>query len=271
MPEIPIFDVHTHAFPDKLAATAIPRLEAAGVWFRPQASFDGTVPGLLASMDRAGIRRSIICSVVTRPEQTPKITDWSASIASERIVPFASIHPDYPEVEAEIERVAQLGLKGLKYHPHYGGYPLDDPKVVRIARAAAAAGLAMLFHTGHDLAFEKDDSATPSRVRRLHEAAPDLRMTAAHLGGWELWPDVLEQVAGLPIYLETSFTLGRCPADVLERIFAKHPPEYLLFGTDAPWRDQQEEVEKFMALPLGDGVKRRILWDNALRFAGMSG
>jgi len=270
MPSLPIFDVHTHAFPDKLAATATAKLEAAGVWFRPQASFDGTVSGLLASMDRAGIRRAIVCSVVTRAEQTPKITDWSASIASDRIVPFASVHPDYPDIEGEIERIARAGIRGLKYHPHYGGYPLDDPKVVRIARAAAAAGLAMLFHTGHDMGFKEDDSATPLRVRRLHEAAPDLRMTAAHLGGWEQWPEVLEHVAGLPIYLETSFTLGRCPPEVLERIFAKHPHEYLLFGTDTPWRDQREEVEKFLALALGEDVKRRILWDNALRFAGLS-
>ena len=267
---IPIFDVHTHAFPDTLAATAIPKLEAGGVWFTPKATFDGTVSGLLASMDRAGIRRAIICSVATRPEQTPRITDWSASIVSERIVPFASVHPDFPDVEAEVERVARAGLKGLKYHPHYAGYPLDDPKVLRIARAASAAGLAMLFHTGHDMAFEKDDSASPLRVRRVHEAAPDLRMVAAHMGGWEQWPEVLEQVVGLPVYLETSFTIGRCPPDLLERIYARHPPQYLLFGTDAPWRDQREEVEKFMALPLGEDLKRRILWDKALRFAGLS-
>jgi hypothetical protein len=267
---LPIFDVHTHAFPDNLAATAIPKLEAGGVWFTPKATFDGTVSGLLASMDRAGIRRAIVCSVATRPEQTPRITDWSVSVASERIIPFASVHPDFPDVEAEVERIARAGLKGLKYHPHYGGCPLDDPKVLRIARAAAAAGLAMIFHTGHDLAFEKDDSASPLRVRRVHEAVPGLRMAAAHMGGWEQWPDVPEQVAGLPVYLETSYTIGRCPPGLLERIFARHPPEYLLFGTDAPWRDQQEEVRKFLALPLGEDLKRRILWNNALRFAGLS-
>jgi hypothetical protein len=89
-----VFDVHTHAFPDKLAASAIPKLEAAGVWLSPKATFDGTVSGLLGSMDRAGIRRAIICSVATRPEQTTRITDWSLSVASDRIVPFASVHPD---------------------------------------------------------------------------------------------------------------------------------------------------------------------------------
>ena len=265
-----VFDVHTHAFPDKVAAAAVPRLEAAGRWFQPRATYDGTLGGLLASMDRAGIHRAILCSIATRPEQVRKITDWSISIASERIVPFASIHPDFPEPEAEIERIAAAGLKGLKFHPQYTDTPLDDPRVLRIARAAAGADLAMMFHAGYDLAFEKDDRASPRRVLRLHEAVPGLRMAAAHLGGWERWPEVLERLAGRPIYLETSFALRRCPPPILERILQKHPPEYLLFGTDAPWTDQKEELEMFLALPFPDDLKRHILWDNALRFLDLS-
>jgi uncharacterized protein len=265
-----IFDVHTHAFPDKVAATAIPKLEAGGLWLEAKATFDGTLGGLLASMDRAGIERAVVCSVATRPEQVAKIIAWSAAIASERIVPFPSVHPDSPSPEAEVERIAAAGLKGLKFHPQYTRCPLDDPRVIRLARAAAGAGLAMLFHAGYDLAYEKDDLASPARVRRLHEAVPDLRMAAAHLGGWECWDQVLEEVVGLPIYLETSYTLGRCPPRLLERILAKHPPEFLLFGTDAPWTDQTEERAKFMALPIAEDLRRRMLWDNALRFAGLT-
>ena len=265
-----ILDAHTHAFPDKVAVSAMPKLEAGAKWFECRAAFDGTVAGLLASMDRAGIRRAIVCSIATKPEQVQKITDWSISIASARIVPFASIHPDFPEPEAEVERVARAGLKGLKFHPYYMDCPLDDPRTVRIARAAARANLAILFHSGYDLAFDKDDRASPARARRIHEAVPDLRMAAAHMGGWERWPDALEHLAGLPIYFESSFTLGRCPQDLLMAILAKHPPEFLMFGTDTPWRDQKQEVERFLALPISDDLKRRILWENAHRFAGLA-
>jgi hypothetical protein len=265
----PIIDVHTHAFPDKVAESAIPKLEAGALWFKATASYDGTISGLLRSMDQAGIRKAIVCSIATRPEQVPKITDWCASIVSERIVPFASIHPDYPQPEAEVERMARAGVKGLKFHPCYMRCPLDDRRAIRIARAAAAAGLAMIFHAGYDLAFEKDDEASPARVRRLHEAVPDLRLVAAHLGGWERWPESLREVVGLPIFLETSFTIGRCPPDVLLELFERHPAERLLFGTDAPWTVQKDEVAKFLALPIGDDLKRRILWDNAHRFLGM--
>jgi hypothetical protein len=268
-PKLPILDVHTHAFPDAVAQKAIPALEAGAIWFPCKATFNGTAAGLLASMDRAGIRRSIICSVATRPEQTPKITAWSAQVASDRLIPFASVHPDCPDVEGEVRRAADAGIKGLKMHPHYMDCRIDDPRSIRLARAAADAGLAMLFHTGHDLAFPKDDMASPAGVRRLHEAVPHLRMCAAHLGGWERWDEVRRLLVGLPVYLETSYTLGRCPPDLLMDILTSHPPGYLLFGTDAPWRDQEEEVAKHLALPIADDLKRRMLWENGHAFAGL--
>jgi uncharacterized protein len=270
-----VFDIHTHAFPDPVAARAIPKLEAGGLWLQAKAWFDGTIRGLVASMDRAGIRRAAVHSVATRPEQVTKITDWSISIASDlpagqagRIVPFASIHPDYPDPEGEVARIAAAGLRGLKFHPQYAECPLDDPRVIRIARAAAGAGLAMLFHSGYDLAYEKDDLASPRRLRRLHEAVPDLRMVAAHLGGWECWEEVLREVVGLPIYLETSYSLGRIPPRLLDAILERHPHDYLLFGTDAPWTDQKEELAKFMALPLPADHIRRMLWENPCRVIG---
>ncbi len=265
-----IVDAHTHAFPDALAPSAVPKLEAGGRWEPVRAHYDGTVGGLLASMDRAGIDRAIVVPVATKPEQTPKIARWSASVASDRLVPFASVHPDCPDVEAEVARAGEAGLRGLKFHPHYMDCALDDPRVVRIARAAAEAGLAMLTHAGHDVAFEADDRASPERVRRLHEAVPELRLTAAHLGGWQRWDEVLEHLAGLPVYLETSYSLGRCPPAVLEKVLDAHPREYLMFGTDGPWTDQETELAKFLALPLDEEARRLALWENPHRFVGLS-
>ena len=263
-----VFDCHAHAFPDKVAATAIPRLVDEALWFPIEAMHDGTLSGLVASMDRAGIDRAILCSVATRPPQTPKITEWSAAIASDRIVPFASIHPDCDDVEAEVCRVADAGLRGLKFHPQYMDCAADDPRTVRLARAAAAAGLAMVFHAGYDLAFEKDDRAGPREIRRLHEAVPGLRLMACHLGGWERWPEALDQVVGLPVYLETSMSLDRCRPALVERILERHDPARLLFGTDSPWDDQAKALREFLALDIGDDLKRRMLWENALGFLG---
>jgi len=266
----PVLDIHTHAFPDDLAERAIAALEAHAVWFPCRATYDGTVASLLASMDRAGIRRSVVANIATRPEQTEKILAWSAAVASDRIVPLASVHPDHTDPEGAVAAAAEAGLAGLKLHPYYMDCPADDARVVRIARAAARADLVVLCHAGYDLSFEPSDVAAPRRLRRLHEAVPDLRLIAAHLGGWEDWDEARAHLVGRPIYLETSYTLGRCPQGLLEEILSVHPPEYLLFGTDAPWRDQAADLARLAALPIDEGLKRRMLSENGHRLLGLA-
>jgi len=112
-----IIDIHTHAFPDFLAEKAIIALEATSG--DEKAHLNGTISDLLKSMDRAGIEISVICSIATAPKQVPSITQWSKEIASERIVPFPSIHPDYTDFRDEIARIKDLGIKGTKMHPQF--------------------------------------------------------------------------------------------------------------------------------------------------------
>ncbi len=267
--EAPILDGHSHAFPDEIAARAIETLTAGAHWFPVKAWHDGSVRGLLQRMDEAGIHRTLMCSIATRPGQVGKITDWSARVKSDRVIPYASIHPDYDQPEAEVERIASLGLPGLKFHPQYMNCPADDPRVLRIARACAKAGLGMVFHAGYDLAFEKSDIASPRRIRNLHEAVPDLRLLACHLGGWEDWQESLVHVIGRDIYIETSFCLGQCDMDTLRRIIDLHSPDRLMFGTDSPWASPAADLAMFRALPLSPKAMAMALWDNGNRFAGI--
>ncbi len=109
-------DIHTHAFPDLIAKVAIPALEREG---GIKAYLDGTVAGLLASMDRSGIEQSVLCSIATRPEQFTPILEWSKEIRSERIVPFPSLHPDDPLLLEHLQEVHDEGFKGVKMHPYY--------------------------------------------------------------------------------------------------------------------------------------------------------
>ena len=67
---MPCIDCHTHAFPDTLAPRAIGTLaQKAGRSFS-----DGTIRGLLASMDRAGIDQAFICSIAIKSAQFDHIT-----------------------------------------------------------------------------------------------------------------------------------------------------------------------------------------------------
>ena len=147
---------------------------------------------------------------------------------------------------------------------------IDDPRTHRIARAAAATGLALAFHAGYDVAFDHTDIASPASIRRLFDAVPHLRLQACHLGGWRRWEESLELLVGLPIYLETSFCLEHCPRPLLDRIIEKHPPEYCMWGTDSPWNDYARDLALFRALGLDDARATLALSTNARRLLGLA-
>jgi predicted TIM-barrel fold metal-dependent hydrolase len=263
--ELDIIDAHAHAFPDPVASHAMGRLCDQSLWHEMRNHHDGTLAGLLTSMDVAGIRRAILCSVATKPTQVEKITNWSVQVASDRIIPFASIHPDYEHPEREVERIAGLGLRGLKFHPQYMTCAVDDPRCLRIARAAASAGLSFTLHAGYHPCFPKHDEGSPRRLRRLHDAVPELRIIACHLGGMGDWQGVVDCIVGTDIYLETSFAPSWCPREVWDIILARHDPHRIVFGTDSPWQDQAKELADFSKLPLSPEALELALSTNAGR------
>ncbi len=262
MPSRHIIDFHTHAFPESIAAYAVPKIaEQAGV----APALDGTIPSLLASMDAAGIERSVVCSIATKPQQFQSILQWSLDVSSDRIIPLASLHPDDPHSTTRVQQIAAAGLRGIKLHPYYQDFILDDEALFPVYDAARRAGLIVVSHTGFDIAFPRDDRASPERVLRIIEAFPGLKFVATHLGGWEDWDRVERHLLGKPIATEISFAEGYLPRERLRRFLLRHPPESLLFGSDSPWRSQSEALNKLSELDLPEKISEHILSHNALQ------
>ena len=256
----PIIDFHAHAFPDAIAARAMPELakEADVV---PAA--DGTVAGLLASMDRAGIAQSVICSIATKPSQFGAILEWSRATGSERLWMFASVHPADPDPAGRLRRVVGAGLRGIKLHPYYQDFEVDEPRLHPLYAAAEALGLIVVCHAGFDIAYPRTRIADPVRIRRVIESFPGLKLVAAHMGGWDDWDEVERHLLGRPIYIDTSYSFHCLPAERARRMLLAHPADRILFGTDSPWADAAEDVARLRALALPAGLERAILSDNA--------
>jgi len=257
----PIIDFHTHAFPDALAERAMSFLctETDQV----TAYLDGKLSSLLESMDAAGIEKSVLCSIATKPGQFEPIFEWSKQIQSERIVPLASIHPDDPAPAERVQQVASAGLAGIKMHPYYQNFDINDPKLDSLYEALQAEGLLVTLHTGFDFAYEWIDRCGPQRISDVLTKFPDLKLITTHLGGWEQWDAVEELLTGKPIYMETSFSAQYLERQRLRRMILAHPPEYVLFGTDSPWTDQKQEIEAIQKLDLGDNLLEKIFYKNA--------
>lgn len=256
-----IIDFHAHAFPDQVATSAIPYLEEEG---DVKANHDGRISSLLAIMDREGVDKSVICCIATRPSQFEAIVSWSKQISSDRIIPFPSFHPDDPQAVEHISQIKEQGFKGIKMHPYYQQFFLDDEKLYPAYEKISELGLILVMHTGFDIAFPRIRRCDPRQILNVMTRFPELKMVTTHLGAWQQWAEVEDLLAGRKIYMDISYTLGQIDTQTARRIILKHPREYLLFGTDSPWSGPQKTYKQLQALELGDEREELILRKNGL-------
>ncbi len=260
-----IIDFHTHAFPEELAERAMSALLQEGKKKSDvTAHLNGKVASLISSMDRNNIEKSIVCSIATKPSQFEPILTWSKKIASPRLLPFPSLHPDDPDALDRVARIKDGGFRGIKFHPYYQNFSIDEDRLFPIYKRIASEGLIVLMHTGFDLAFERVRIADPEKIMRVVETFPDLKLVTSHLGAWEDWDEVERLIIGKKVYMEISYALDILDPLRARRMILAHPAEYVLFGTDSPWTSQDKTLSLLLDLNLGSELERKILRENAL-------
>ncbi|MFZ5906713.1 MAG: amidohydrolase family protein [Nitrospirota bacterium] len=256
-----IIDFHTHAFPDELAERVIQMLEDEG---GIKAHLDGKISSLLSSMDSCGIEKSVICNIATKPSQADSILQWCKTIGSERIIPFPSFHPFDPEFRRRVDAIKQAGLKGIKFHPYYQDFVIDDERLMPVYETICDENLILVMHTGFDFAFPRTKIADPEKIINILGTFPSLNLVTTHLGAWEQWHEVADFLLGKQIYMEISFSLDFLN-DTVRKIITSHPPEFILFGTDSPWTDQEKTLSLLKGLQLGEEKEELILRENAAK------
>lgn len=275
-----IIDFHTHTFPDFLAPKVIPKLEKSACI---KAFVDGTVEGLKASMLEAGIDISVVLPAATSPAQVETCNNSAQKINEEqpnKIHSFCAMHPDYADYKIELKRIKDMGLKGIKLHPDYQKTLFDDIRYKRILECATELDLITVVHAGLDIGLPDPIHATPQRIKNLIDDVHPEKLVLAHMGGFQLWNEVLELLGDKDVYLDASFSLGTInySIDATDEFKMKHKmmdealfmrmleafgEDRILFGTDSPWGGQKETLECFKALPLTEGQSEKILSLNA--------
>lgn len=263
-----LIDFHAHAFPDLLAPKGLASL-LEGCANRYKAVTDMTVKGLVEYMDRHGIDISVIQPVITKPSQTKGLNEWAAQIRSDRLLSFGGVHPLSDDCKRDIDFIVSLGLKGIKFHPEYQNFLLDDPRMIRVYDYALSKGLILLFHAGYDPAFFPPYKSSPEKFAFISGELKGGVIVAAHLGGQEQWEDVEKYLAGGDVYFDTSMGFEFYSKELFLRIVKKHGAQKILFGSDSPWSDAAKEIEILKSLPLTDGEKESIFHKNAERILGI--
>lgn len=157
--------------------------------------------------------------------------------------------------------VEEQGMEGVKL---WVSVLCDDPRVNEIAEKCIGYDIPMLVHSFHksvgQLAFE----STGEHVRGLALRYPELKIIMAHMGGnpyhglrcvsdlENVYPDISGTMSGKG---EIEYALECVGAD------------RLLFGTDMPMGGRQC-IARIEELEADEGVKRKILHDNAVKILG---
>ncbi len=259
-----IIDFHTHIFPDALAPKAIASLQfTAGL----PVVFNGTAAGLTQLMKEDGIHRSVVLNTVTNVKQTDKVNAFALSTMDSfgELIPFCSMHPLCESIPEKLKELKEKGIKGIKLHPDYVGIELDDERMFTLLSAASELSLPVVIHAGFDPVSPQKMHASPDAILKTLERFPNLILIAAHLGGVSVWDEVIEKLCGKNLYLDTAFCCERVgiTAEQGKKLFAAHPHDKILFGSDAPWARPSEILEFLSKLELSEESMEKILYKNA--------
>jgi len=253
-------DAHAHIYPEKIAEKAT---AAVGAFYNLKMNHVG-LPGVLVQQGGgAGLDRFVVCSVATKVEQVRSINRFIESACREypQFVGLAAWHPGVADVEGELDDIQSRGLKGVKLHPDFQEFQIDDPKLLPFYRAVQRRGLPILFHTGD----KRKDYSSPRRLARLLDKLPELCCIAAHLGGYTEWEAARECLDGPNVYVDTSSSLAFISREEALESIAHFGTDRVMFGTDFPMWLAGEELEAFFGLGLSQEENRAILYDNFAR------
>jgi len=253
-------DFHTHCFPDDIAARALAKL---GQRANLSPCLDGTVSGLRASMKRGGIDCSVVLPVAVKPDHVRGTNEWMLQQRGDGIVGFASLHPACKNVEDEISRIRDMGFRGVKLHPEYQEFWVDDESLRPLYRALGKAGLVTVFHAGVDIGLLDYVRGTPERFKRALPWFEGGVVVLAHFGGFRLQDEVEKHLLGADVYFDTSFAQREMTPEAQVKLIRAHGVNRVLFATDSPWDDQAEMAAAFQKLPLTDAEKSAVLGNNA--------
>ena len=257
-----IIDAHTHVFPENISEKSISFLENIG---KQKAIIGGTADNLIASMKKSGVDMSVVLPVVTKPKQFNSINRFAIELNKlPGIISLAGIHPACEDIDGCLDFIKSSGFKGVKLHPDYQETDITDEGYIKILEGCRQRNLIAVIHAGIDPAYPKHIHCPPNLsgevVRALTKDKPFIVL--AHLGGTDQIDLVEEHLAGLPVYLDTSFVLDSIDRDRFVEIIKSHGYKKILFATDSPWRDAKQYIDIIKALPVGNTVISAILGSN---------
>ncbi|MEJ7761587.1 MAG: amidohydrolase family protein [Thermomicrobiales bacterium] len=278
----PVTDAHVHVFWPEVVGyrEGFARRDA---WFSllyddPRATLAGS-GDLLASMERAGIARSVLCGFPWRdPGLCAEHNAFMSGVAATsggRLAWLASVSPGDPGAAAMAADAFAAGAVGIgELNADAQGFDLRSINdLAGTVEACVAHDRPLMFHVSEPLGhvYPGKGTSTPDRFLAFLLAFPAARVVAAHWGGglpfYELMPEVAAAAGRVTYDSAASTYLYR--SDVFRRVIDLVGADRVMFATDFPVLRQDRFLRRVTGLPLDDAERWAVLSSTAGRVYGL--
>jgi len=261
-----IIDAHTHIFPDDQAAAI---LQNTARLFQVKTYGAATASDLLRQMEENGIDYAVVHMVAPAPNMVKDINTWLIALKNMPFIKFGTLHPLYKNYADEVARLKDNGIRGVKLQPDVQQFTPDDQSLTYpLYETLSRYNLAVMFHVGGEPHVSPKNRSRPEMIGTIAKDFPDLDIIAAHLGGLNMWKQVLDCLAGISnVYMESSLSYKFIEPSLAKNIIVKHGHKKIFFGTDYPFAPIRDSLSIAKATSFLSAAERDdILGNNAKEF-----
>jgi predicted TIM-barrel fold metal-dependent hydrolase len=187
-----------------------------------------------------------------------------------QLIPFGTVNPTLPDWEQDLKRCHVLYMMpGIRLHPNYHGYTIDDPRLKRLLTMAAERELIV------QLAIRMDDTRVQHHLMQVADVdveplpklvreVPGLRLMLINALRVVLQPAIGRIVGAGDVHVEISMLEGLgCVGKLLKSI----PLERVHFGSHLPLFNVESALLKLRESELTQVELDAIQYQNASRLA----
>lgn len=249
-----VFDVHVHIWDgEKSVKEYLTQLQTAS---QQVTGFGGMHMAVLGQLEHTRAKND---ELIALSKRHPKL------------MPIASVHPyDGDAAFAELQRLAKLGVKAIKLHPHTQKFDAADERVLAICKRAGELGFVVLMDNANVVVGDNQ------KLFNLALQAPKTHFVFTHLGAlefrfWNILPlaRTAEDLMDDNIHFDISATVVLAADSPLEEEFVwtlrNVGIDNLLLGSDFPQLSLKQSVDALDRLNLTEEEKQKIRWKNANR------
>ena len=195
------------------------------------------------------------------------------------LIGFGTVDFDREDIAYQVERIAALGMKGIKIHPAAQEINVMGDKAREVYAAAQELGLFLSFHTG--IHWHRISDYNLLLFDEVAWHYPELKFSMEHIGGYHFFREALAVMCNAKRNSEedtvfagwTSVAMGEdglpdewsLTDDELRTVIRQTGPTRSIFGLDFPYKDAAKTkaaIERILRLDIPEEAKEGVLGGN---------